>query len=328
MTMKQLVQQFPNQLLEAIKIGESAKIKKHSGIRNVVIAGLGGSGIGGTIVSELVFGQTNCPITVCKGYKLPGFVNQNSLVIASSYSGNTEETLNTLKEAVRKKARVVCITSGGEVAEIAKKKKLELILIPGGNPPRACLAYSLTQLLFILNAKGVIGASFKRDLLNSVTLIQNEQLDISKEAQQLASYIQGKTPIVYATTPYEGVAIRFRQQLNENSKILCGHHVIPEMNHNELVGWPSGSDKVAVIFLRDPNEFERNNARIEINKSVISKYTRNIYEVWAKGKSHIEKAMYLIHLVDWVSVLLAEIKGVDATEVKVIDHLKGELSKM
>ena len=100
------------------------------------------------------------------------------------------------------------------------------------------------------------------------------------------------------------------------------------MNHNELVGWPSGSDRVAVVILRDKDEYERNNVRIEINKEVIGKYTPNIIEVWSKGKSQIEKAIYFIHLVDWVSILLSEIKGVDAMEIRVIDHLKGELSKI
>jgi len=326
--MQELIKNFPNQLFEAIQIGESAKLSKPKKISNVFISGLGGSGIGGTIVSELVAMEATVSITVSKGYFIPKFVNQNTLVIISSYSGDTEETLNCLNLALKRKAKIVCITSGGKIAEIARKKKLDLILIPGGNPPRACLGYSLTQLFFILSHFNIISNKFKSQLKSSIELIETEKQNIISEAKSVAEKLNGKTPIVYATTYFEGVAIRFRQQLNENAKILCGHHVIPEMNHNELVGWASGSERVSVIILRDKDEYERNNVRIEINKDVIKKYTPNITEIWSKGKSQIEKAIYFIHLVDWISLLLAEIKGVDAVEVKVIDHLKGELSKI
>lgn len=326
--MKELINNFPNQLFEAIQIGEKAKLSKPKIISNIYISGLGGSGIGGTIAAELVAMEATVPVTVGKGYFIPKFVNHNTLVIISSYSGNTEETLNCLSLAIKRKARIVCVTSGGRIAEIAEKKKLDLVLIPGGNPPRACLGYSLTQLFYILFHYKIISGKFKQQLRSAIQLLEKEKQNIISEAKQVAKKIHGKTPIVYATTYFEGVAIRFRQQLNENAKILCGHHAIPEMNHNELVGWPSGSKRVSVIFLRDKDEYSRNNVRIGINKGIIKKYTPHITEVWSKGRSQIEKAIYFIHLVDWVSVLLAEIKDVDAVEVNVIDHLKGELSKI
>jgi glucose/mannose-6-phosphate isomerase len=326
--MKNLIENFPHQLREAIQIGSKAKLSKPKKVSNVLISGLGGSGIGGTIVSELTALEATVPVTVSKGYFIPKFVNQNSLVIISSYSGNTEETLNCLNLAIKRKAKIVCVTSGGKVAEIAQKKKLDLILIPGGNPPRACLGYSLTQLFFILSHYKIIGNKFKSQLKSAVDLIDAEKENIISEAKEVAGKLQGKTPIVYATTYFEGIAVRFRQQLNENAKILCGHHAIPEMNHNELVGWANGSDKISVVILRDQDEYERNNARIEINKEVISKYTPHITEIWSKGKSKIEKAIYFIHLVDWVSYFLSELRNVDATEVRVIDHLKGALAKI
>ena len=326
--MKKLIENFPNQLREAVQIGSQAKLSNAKKISNAFISGLGGSGIGGTIVSELTAMEASVPITVSKGYFIPKFVNQNTLVIISSYSGNTEETLNCLNLALKRKAKIVCITSGGKISEIAKKKKLDLILIPGGNPPRACLGYSLTQQFFILSHYGIISHKFKAQLNAAIELIEKEKDNIISEAKQIAEKLNGKTPIIYTTTYWEGTAIRFRQQLNENAKILCGHHVIPEMNHNELVGWPSGSDRISVVILRDKDEYERNNVRIEINKGVMVKYTSNITEIWSKGKSQIEKAIYFIHLVDWVSLFLSEIKGVDSMEVRVIDMLKSELSKI
>lgn len=328
-TMKKLVADFPDQIREAIHIGEQAKLSSaKKKISNVFISGLGGSGIGGTIVSELVAMEASVPITVSKGYFIPKFVNEHTLVIISSYSGNTEETLSCLDLAIKRKAKVVCVTSGGKAAEIAKKKKLDVVIIPGGNPPRACLGYSLTQLFFILSHHQLISKKFKSQLKTSYEFLLNEKNAIMAEAKTVAEKLHGKTPMIYATTYFEGIAIRFRQQLNENAKILCGHHVIPEMNHNELVGWAGGSEKISVVIFRDKDEFLRNNARIEINKEVISKYTPHITEIWSKGKSPIEKAMYFIHFGDWVSLFLSEIKGVDSMEVKVIDHLKGALSKM
>ncbi len=327
--MKSLIENFPNQLREAIQIGEKSKLTTSKRkIANVLISGLGGSGIGGSIVSEIVALEAAIPITVSKGYFIPKFVNENSLVIISSFSGNTEETLNCLHLALKRKAKIVCITSGGKVAEIAKKKKLDLIVLPAGKSPRACLGYSLTQLFYVLSFHKIISRKFKLQLQASILLLEKERTKIIAEAQEVTDKIFGKTPMIYATTYFEGVAIRFRQQINENAKMLCGHHVIPEMNHNELVGWASGSERISVIIFRDKDEYARNNSRIEINKEVISKYTPNIIEIWSKGKSQLEKAIYFIHLGDWISIFLAEKRGVDPIEVKVIDMLKGKLSKI
>ena len=125
-----------------------------------------------------------------------------------------------------------------------------------------------------------------------------------------------------------GIAIRFRQQLNENAKVLCWHHIIPEMNHNELVGWTKKDDNLAVIIFIDKDEYFRNVARVDINKEVIKKYTSHITEIYSKGNSEIEKAIYFIHLGDWISVILGELRGVDLMEVNVINFLKSALSKI
>lgn len=327
--MKKLVQNFPSQLHEALLIGQSFKFntpKKQ--YANVVLTGLGGSGIGGSIVQNFVFDKLAVPFIVNKDYFLPAFVNKNSLVIVSSYSGNTEETLQAMQQALKAKATVVCITSGGKVAEIAKKKKLDCILLPAGMPPRACLGYSMTQVLFVLQGLGLMDYSPVKDMKTSIKLLTTQSKSIQAKARALAKKLYGKTPIIYSGPSFEGVAIRFRQQINENSKMLCWHHVVPEMNHNELVGWRDKDDSRAVVFLRDANDYERTQFRIDVNKKVIKKYTKNITELYTEGKSYWEKVFYLVHVTDFVSVYLAEMRGQDATEVKVIDFLKGELSKV
>lgn len=326
--MQTLVEGFPGQLEEALKIGKSAVLSepKHP-IRNVLISGLGGSGIGGTIISEFSFDSSPVPVSVTKGYFIPAFIDQHSLVVISSYSGNTEETLACMEQAIAKNAHVVCITSGGKVAELAKQHKLDLILIPGGMPPRACLGFSLAQQVCIFAKHKLLAPTALAELESSITLLKSEQAFIRSQAETLAKNLHGRTPVIYCTTHYEGIAIRFRQQLNENAKVLCWHHVIPEMNHNELVGWAGGSEEVSVVLFTDPDEYERNNFRIAINKDIITRFTPHFTEIAAKGKSQIEKSIYLIHLGDWASVYLANLRGVDAVEVNVINFLKGELSK-
>lgn len=326
--MKKLVAEFPAQLREAVNISKASVLKGFKGdLQNVLITGLGGSGIGGTIASELAAKQARVPVVVSKGYFIPGWVSKNTLVIVSSFSGNTEETINAMQLAMEAGATIVAVTSGGKIADIAREKNFDLILLPTGDSPRACLGYSLVQQMHILHSFGVIAESVLNDFLTAADLIEREQQTILEEATKLTSFFKGRVPVIYTTTYREGIAIRLRQQLNENAKILCWHHVVPEMNHNELVGWTTKNEELAVLLLRDKDDYERNQKRFEINKGVIGKYTPHIAESWAGGKNKVEKAIWHIHLGDWISVLLADQRGVDPVEVRVIDHLKGELSK-
>lgn len=326
--MDQLIANFTRQLKEGIEIGSRSNISKpENEIRNVVVIGLGGSGIGGNLVREFVDEELKVPFEVSKDYFIPGYVNENTLIIASSYSGNTEETLQSLEVVLERNAKVVCVSSGGKLIEIAREKGLDFITIPGGNPPRASLAYSLVQQLFILYYLELIGDQFKANLQSAITLLDDQEEDIKAEAKELAARLINKIPIIYVTTPMASVAVRFRQQINENAKMLCWHHVIPEMNHNELVGWRIKSKDWAVVLLRNSDDYSRNQQRIEINKEIIGKYAEDIIEIYSQGNSHIERALYLIHLTDWVSFYLAELREVDAVEVKVIDFLKGSLAE-
>ena len=327
--MKELVQNFPSQLQEAMIIGQNYRfLAAKKSFANVVLTGLGGSGIGGTIAQNFVFDKLKVPFWVNKDYHLPAFVNKDSLVIVSSYSGNTEETLNTLKLAIKAKATIVCVTSGGKVAEIAKSKKIDCILLPSGMPPRACLGYSMLQVLYIFDHFGLINVPFEKEVKAAIKLLKSEQKSIQAKARSIAKKLVGKMPVIYSSADFEGVAIRFRQQINENGKMLCWHHAIPEMNHNELVGWRDKDDNKVVIILRNANDYERIQLRMDINKKIIKQYTKNIIEIESVGKSYWERVFYLIHLTDWVSVYLAEYREQDATEVKVIDFLKGELAKV
>lgn len=327
--MKNLVANFASQLNEAIQIGEKATFTQPvNEIRNILVTGLGGSGIGGTLISQITERELLLPLHVCKDYFIPAFVNQHTLVIISSYSGNTEETLQAMEAALLQKAKIVCVTSGGKVLEIAKSNGLDHIIIPGGMPPRSCLAYSFTQLFYVLQGYKLIGDFYKLQLKKSFTLLQAEEEQIKQSARKLAEKLVNKIPVIYAAANYEGVAVRFRQQIDENAKMLCWHHVLPEMNHNELVGWTEKHDNIAVVMFRNNDDYIRTQKRMEISREVISKFTADFYEVWSKGDSQLEKSFYLIHFGDWVTWYLSEIKNIDATEVNVIDYLKGSLAAL
>ena len=326
--MDKLIMDFSEQLKEAMAIGQAANISKPSReIRNVVVSGLGGSGIGANLTGELVVDELQVPFMVNKDYFLPDFVNEFSLVIISSYSGNTEETVHALNIARTKKATIICVTSNGKILEIATENKLDYIQIPEGMPPRACLGYSFVQQLFILNKLGLIGNKRIEELDKAVKLLDEQMETIQSSAKELAEKLYEKIPVIYVAADMESVAVRFRQQLNENSKILAWHHAIPEMNHNELVGWRDRNNDLAVVFLRNETDFERIQQRMEISRNVISNCTDHIYDIFSKGNSKTERALYLIHLTDWTSFYLAQLRSKDAVEVKVIDHLKGELAK-
>ena len=329
MKMDELINGFSAQIERAIEIGEGAKLTPHPlAIHNVLVTGLGGSGIGGSIVAELYRDELKVPIQVNKEYSLPQYVDENTLVIVSSYSGNTEETYLAMQAAFKKDAKIICITSGGKIKEFAECNGLDYILIDGGMPPRACFAYSFVQQLYVLNAMNLIGDGFKTDLKNSIELLKENQDAIKIEASEVANKLIDKIPIIYTEACMEGVAIRFRQQINENSKMLCWHHVIPEMNHNELVGWRSHNNDLAVVALRTETEFDRNRHRIEFVKEVASSYTDTIIDLFAKGNSGIERALYTIHLTDWISFELSVLGNHDAVEVDIIMKLKDKLSNL
>ncbi len=325
--MKNLVQNFTNQLKEAKQIADKAIINNGNAISNILVTGLGGSGIGGTILLELIADSCSVPIIINKDYFLPAFVNENTLVIVSSYSGNTEETLSAMQQAIIKKAQIACVTSGGKVLEIAKQHQFDFIEIPGGNPPRSCIGYSLVQLIQVLILKEFAPKTLMFDLEKSIVLLEKENDAIKKEAQIIAQKLTNKLTVIYSLGTCEGVAVRFRQQINENGKQLCWHHTLPEMNHNELVGWTVKNDNLVVVTFHTSFDFERTKKRYEVCKSIFEKYSHDVIDIVAKGNSKLEQFLYLINIGDWISCYIADIRQIDANEVKVIDHLKGELAK-
>ena len=328
--MDQLIARFPDQLREAIEIGKNAKIRKpEHAIHHIYVAGLGGSGIGADFVASFIDKHSDIPYLVGKGYDIPSYIGKHSYCIASSYSGNTEETLSAFEKMRKQGAQILVVSSGGKLIELAKQYDYDFIQVPDNWPsPRACLGYSVVAQLYAVRHLGYISDDLVNQVASSITLIERETDDIKTKAERIANFLHGKIPIIYISGEMEPVAVRFRQQVNENAKMLCWHHTVPEMNHNELVGWRIQNPNLAVVIFRNKSDFARNVARIDINKEIIGNYTDTIIEIYSKGDTLIERSVYLVHLGDWISWYLAELRGVDAVEVKVIDFLKGELAKL
>ena len=326
--MKELIEAFPENIKEAIQIAESSNLKQpQNEIKTIVMCGLGGSGIGAKMVANWLMDEIKFPITLVNDYTLPAFVDENTLVIGSSYSGNTEETTMAIEEAHSKGSHIICICSGGKLESFCSENNYDCIIVPGGNPPRSALAYSVIQLLHIFASLGFVSHDHKTSMLKGGELIVNEKESIHDLAKEMAAHLYNKVGVYYAESKYEGVIVRARQQFNENSKYLGWHHVIPEMNHNELVGWTGGDERFAPIFFNTGDLHPRNYKRFEISQDAVEKKCGRTLLVQAKGDSFIERSVYLINIVDWASYYLCEMNGADIIDIEIIDYLKGELAK-
>ncbi len=329
MSMLKLIEDFPNHIIEGIEIANQTNFTNtENNIKNVVLCGMGGSGIGAKIVSDWVRYEANVPVTLITDYFLPDFVSENTLVIASSYSGNTEETMQALEEANSKNSSIVCICSGGKMQEFCSENKYDAIIVPSGRPPRSALAYSIVQILNILSVYNVISDNKSESLIASSKLLKTDIDSIKKKGNELAVFLFNKVGIFYSEPQHEGVIVRARQQVNENSKYLAWHHTIPEMNHNELVGWGGGDQRFAPVFFETDDVYFRNEVRYNISKKAIQEKCGKIFIVNSEGESLIEKAMYFVHVIDWCSYYLSELNNADIIDIAIIDHLKGELSKI
>ncbi len=331
--MKKLIEGFTQQLAHAIKLGQSVDlVRPGSDIRNIIITGMGASGIGANLVESLTFGRVPIPITVSKGYNIPQFVSPHTLFIACSYTGNTEETLAAVHKGMLKRAHLICVTSGGKLLEMAKEYNLFYIQIPNGTgTARAQLGYLMISLLYALYHTNLIGAAFIKETENSIEYLDRGEKAIQSEAELIAKKLRGKLPIIYCDERLKSMATRFQNQINENAKQMAHVNTFPEMNHNEIVGWrfpESVLQQSQVIYLYSDHDHERVEKRMEICREIFEKRSNPIIDIVAEGASLLEQYYYLIHLTDWISYYLAKENGIDPDPVEVIDFLKGELAKL
>ncbi|MEM7826768.1 MAG: bifunctional phosphoglucose/phosphomannose isomerase [Candidatus Aenigmatarchaeota archaeon] len=309
-------------------INVKTKIKVKAMPENIVIAGMGGSAISGNLLIDWLEHKLTIPIHVCRNYLLPNFVNKKSLVIAISYSGNTEETISAFNDARERKAMIICITSGGKLEEVSKRYRIPFVSVEKGIEPRAALPYLFFSLIRILREIGLVKDD--NEIKETITILKRLRNELKLKdniAKTIAKKIKNMdAAIIYAPSGLEGVATRIKTQLNENSKTLSWVGVIPEINHNEITGW-SKKMRFCVIFLRDRNETKKIRARIEFTKRIIRKRAK-IIELWARGKTKLAKMFSLILLGDFISFYLAIINKIDPTPVPLHDKIKKYLMQI
>lgn len=330
------VETLSSQCEEAWEVGRKARMPSWEAPANVVVLGMGGSAIAGDMARAVLAGEAGAQISANRNYDAPGFVGPRSIVIASSYSGNTEETLEAASRCAARGARMVAITSGGELAARAKSQGWPLIIIPGGYSPRAALGYCLMPLLAVLEKVGVA-----TDLQPSVNEVLGVLTSIARTlgggavleanpAKQLALRLTGKVPVVYGAVGIGSVAAyRWKCQVNENSKNPAYWHELPELNHNEIMGWEAvpAASNLDVVMLRSEPEPPRLKLRAEVTGRILEEALgAPPAEIWSRGASPLARLLSLVSFGDFVSVYLAFLKRVDPTPIRSINRLKASLA--
>jgi len=337
--MKSILMGFADQYREAKNTVQNFKVPmSFRQVKNIVISGMGGSAIGGDLLRTLFGDECPVPIVINRDYKIPGFVDDSTLFIAASYSGDTEETISAFECALEKKAKIISMSCGGKLHELSKeagvlhfaveKKKLQ---------PRCAFGYLFVPMIFFLSKLNLI-TDQSQNIEETAEIINKAIANLSpdsptenNQAKQLALALYNKLPVIYAPQSYfDVVAMRWKGQINENSKMMAFHNVIPEMNHNEIVGWGIPNDitqRCILIILTHKDESPKIKKRIDITKSLISQKGTQVIEIQAEGESLLAKALYLIYLGDFVSYYLAMLNEVDPTPIERIQTFKSMLGK-
>lgn len=329
------IKDLPLQIKDAWKIVQAATLPPAYGdVRNITILGMGGSAIGGEFAGALLADELKVPLLVHRDYGIPGYVGRDSLVIVSSFSGNTEETLSGFAEAKKRGAKILAITTGGKVAEDAKADRLPLITFGYHAQPRAALGYSLTLVLGVLGKLG-----FARDMgkeidqaLKDVAKLEERVHEGARtnDAKKLAIELYGKIPVVFGAGAMGVMARRVKDQWNENAKNWAHYDVMSELNHNAVVGFPHppiAREAQTVILLRSRRDNPRHQLRFDVTKELLDRSQIPHTDLQFDGESLLSEILQLTYFTDYVSFYVALLNGADPSPVASIDYLKDRLAK-
>jgi glucose/mannose-6-phosphate isomerase len=302
-------------------------------IRNIVLAGMGGSALPAVIVRS--WPGTLVPFEIVRDYELPGYVNQHTLVISSSYSGNTEETLEALRAAESRGAQIAVITAGGKLADIAREKNYPTFTIPGGIQPRMCSFYFLKAFVQLLEPLGLINAGASQELASVAEWLRDQNewradvLTKQNTAKQLALELVGKSVVVYSGPKLFPAANKFKICINENAKTVAWVNQYPEFNHNEFIGWSSHPvDKpYAVVDIRSNLEHPRVQKRFEVSERLLSGKRPAVEVITPRGETLLQQLLWTANFCDYTSLYLALLNGVNPTPVDLVEKLKVSLDQ-
>jgi glucose/mannose-6-phosphate isomerase len=325
---------LPDQLRDALWRVESAAIEPRDAPGGLVVAGMGGSAIGGALARAALGDRASRPIVVARGYALPAWTTPDATVLCASYSGNTEETLAVYEAAGALGANRIVATTGGRLAAAARGDGVAVIPLPGGFQPRAAVAYSL---VIALEVAGLCGAGERLHAEIDVAAAHAEKLvdrwgpdaDDDSLAKELARGLHGTVAQVAGAGLTAPVAYRWKTQINENAKLPCFAGELPEIDHNEIEGWTgtAGLGRFSAVFLDDSDLHPRIRQRIELTRGLIGAHAAATYRVESVGENRVERLVSLVLLGDLLSLYLAVLRGVDPTPVALLERLKGELAR-
>lgn len=317
----------------SFEIMESCTLTNNKNYNNILICGMGGSAIGGDFVKTILLSEISIPVVVNRNYVLPEWVNDNTLVIICSYSGNTEETISCFNQTISLNLKPIIISSGGYLLNEAINANFQYVKLPGGIQPRAAFGYSASLLLLVFCELGIANCSLRDDLYKSITCIKDMSLLYSEinddnDALVLASKIHDKFPLIYGTPITNVVSLRFRCQLAENTKMLSSHFQIPEHNHNEIEGFQKMNiNNLIIIWIKDMNDVKENLKRINITSKLLSNHIDHQYFFEQEGENLTLRLFKLIYYFDWVSFYAAMYNNINPTPVNTILKLKSLMSK-
>jgi len=326
----------PSLYREAFEKARQIKAE-YSKPHKIIVAGMGGSAIAGELVRDWARDKVLIPMEVCRNYKLPAYADEGTLTFIISYSGETEETLSCLLDAIKRRCMIFCISSNGVLLKIASGLKIQTIRIPSGIPPRAALPYMLMPIPVMLEKFGLV-PNLHEEVSEAISVLEHvcsknsPKIPIKENpSKDLAAKINGKIPVVYGFGFYSSVAQRFKQQFNENSKIPAFWNSFPELNHNEIVGWEKAksiTEVFSVVLLRDRDEPIEVKSHIEAAKEILIDKGVDVHEVWCMGRGRLAKMLSTILIGDFTSVYLAILRRMDPTPVETISKIKEALTRV
>jgi glucose/mannose-6-phosphate isomerase len=306
------------------------------GVTSVVVCGMGGSAVGGDVLKQTFRDRLPVPVDVNRSPLLPAFAGPHTLVLVSSYSGETSETLSAAREAVARGCRMIAVTSGGTLAAMCEENGIAAARVPGGAQPRAALGHLTFTMLGALEAAGLL-PSLEADVGEAVEALSSTAASLGPDvpvadnrAKQLATWLGDRVPVLWGAEGIGAVAaMRWKTQINENAKAPAWHATMSELDHNEVVGWtrPYG-ERHAVVALRSGHEHPELAARFALSADIATDAGVEVQEVRAPELGPLASLLSLIHVGDYTSCYAALARGVDPTPVDVITRLKAALASM
>lgn len=325
--MKQVILNFPQQFAKGLKAAEGVKLS--CPFTNIIVCGLGGSALPGSLLPELGV-KFDLPLFTHRDYGLPKAANEKSLIICISFSGNTEETISAYQEAIGKNYNAIAVCTGGKLEQMAKENGLPVAVVPNDClQPRFGAGYLVAAVLKILSNCGIINSQ-DNNLLEMAQALQPEKLE--QQGKALAQKLINKIPIIYAANQYKSLARIWKIKFNENSKIMAFWNYFPELNHNEMVGLSTNNKKLITnnnfyfIILRDNQDDPRIIKRMELTASLIKESGADVDFVELTGKTKLEKVFNCLLLGDWASYYLALAYGQNPVPVEIVEKFKKQLS--